>query len=326
MTGKGMWATLGAMAGLLVAGAALAQVPADLKPKIAAIGHVVNPAATADIYRSLHPRPPYPGVSVVRDVVYGPAARNLLDVVHPAATGPARPVLIFIAGGQGEKIGPLPDDPFYDNIMLWAVKNGMVGVNIMRQSGPGTAWDANAKDVGAVIAWVKANAARYGGDPNRVFIWAHSAGNGGLTTYLAHPEYYPAGGIGLKGAILMSGNFNILPLVIPPQPNSFAPGAGPNAPAAGPPPPPVDPAVQLQRSSLPGLKTLTLPVFMIAAELDPTDRVEMVRVLGDEMCKAGHCPERRVVPDHGHMSIAYSIGTADVSATAPLLTWMRGVK
>jgi triacylglycerol lipase len=243
----------------------------------------------------------------------------------PDAGGPARPVLIYVAGGQGDKVEQFSNgDAFYDNIMLWAVKNGMVGVNVMRQSGPGTAWDANAKDVAAAVAWVKANIARYGGDPDRVFIWSHSAGNTGVTTYLAHKEYQPAGGPGLKGAILMSGNVNVAPIRIAPQPNSFAAGFGPPPrPQGAPPPPRPDPAVQLARSNLPGLKATKVPLFLAAAELDPTDRVEFVKTVGDELCKAGTCPDRLVVPDHDHMSIVFAINTADTSASAPILAWLR---
>ena len=86
--------------------------------------------------------------------------------------------------------------------MLWAVKNGMVGVNMQRR--PGQAWDDPAKDVGLVVRWVNQNIARYQGNPERVFIWAQSAGNVPTATYIGHPEFYGPAGVGLKGAIFMS--------------------------------------------------------------------------------------------------------------------------
>ena len=52
--------------------------------------------------------------------------------------------------------------------MLWAVKNGMTGVNMQRR--PGTAWDDPAKDVALVVQWVHNNISRYKGNPKRVFI------------------------------------------------------------------------------------------------------------------------------------------------------------
>ena len=83
-------------------------------------------------------------MTVVRDQSYGYNERHILDVFAPAgeATGAPRPVLIYVAGGGGNKIEQVPEgDAFYDNVMLWAVKNGMVGVNVQRLGGGGRAWD-----------------------------------------------------------------------------------------------------------------------------------------------------------------------------------------
>ena len=51
---------------------------------------------------------------------------------------------------------------------------------------------------------MKANIAKYKGNPNRMFIWAHSAGNGPLGVYIGHPERWK-NGVQVKGAIFMSG-------------------------------------------------------------------------------------------------------------------------
>jgi hypothetical protein len=83
------------------------------------------------------------------------------------------------------------------------VKNGMVGVTIQRH--PGTAWDDPGRDIATAVDFVKANAAKYKGDPNRIFIAAHSAGNGPLGLYVGHPERWK-NGVQVKGAIFMSGN------------------------------------------------------------------------------------------------------------------------
>ena len=73
----------------------------------------------------------------------------MLDVFSPEKGGGKRPVLIYVSGGAGNKIEPVPDgDAFYDNIMLWAVKNGMTGVNVQRRGGQGLEWDETAKDIG----------------------------------------------------------------------------------------------------------------------------------------------------------------------------------
>jgi hypothetical protein len=213
----------GAMA-LVAAGIAQGQVPADIAAKLKEIGRGVCPAETAALYRPLQPTAPYPGVKVERDVSFGPDPRNVVDIFSPEKGGGKRPVLIYVAGGAGNKIEQIPNgEAFYDNIMLWAVKNGMTGVNLQRRGGGGMAWDDPAKDIGLGIEWVRKNISKYKGNPDRVFIWAHSAGNPPVGTYIGHPELYGPDGIGLKGAILMGpAAFSLLPVTVPPP----APQAG----------------------------------------------------------------------------------------------------
>ena len=50
--------------------------------------------------------------------------------------------------------------PFYDNIMLWAVKNGFVGVNTTYRLAPQSPWPAAAEDLATVVQWVADNIRR----------------------------------------------------------------------------------------------------------------------------------------------------------------------
>jgi BD-FAE protein len=336
------------LAGLILAAAAFAGVPPNIASQLVEIGRGVCVPETAKIYRPLHGNPPYLGVTIVRDQSFGPDPKNVLDVFAAEKGGGNRPVLIYVSGGAGNKIqGGENGDVFYDNIMLWAVKNGMTGVNMQRR--PGTEWDDPAKDVAKVVEWVHANIAKYKGNPNRVFIWAQSAGNIPVSTYIGHPELYPSFGIGLKGAVLMSPpNFNILPVTPTPPAGGrggFAQCGGPNAqPQAarggdgkgggkgagkgggkgG--PPQVDPQTQLARSNLPGLLKTRISFFLASAELDPPGMTEFNETLKEQFCKAGHCPTVMVFKDHSHISEVMSPNTADDSVTGPILKWMKSVK
>ena len=327
-----------APASVFIAVLAHAAVPPDIETQLKEIGRVVNPPATAKLYRPLQPNPPYKGVKVERDIKYGSDPRMLMDVFAPEKGGGKRPVLIYVSGGAGNKIEQVPGgDAFYDNIMLWAVKNGMTGVNMQRRGGQGLEWDDPGKDVGTVIQWVQQNISKFKGNPDRVFLWAHSAGNAPVAIYLSHPEFFGPKGVGLKGAVLMaSPGFNIAPVPTP----AFAPGpGGPGGPPkAGPPPDGKgdgkakgrgagpDPAVQLARSSLPGLLKLNIPIFVASGELDPPVMNEFADILKDQLCKAGHCPTVALFKDHSHMSEVFSANTADDSVTAPILKWMKGIK
>ena len=149
---------------ITAAGLALAEVPPDIAKALVAVGRGVCVAETAQLYRPLHPNPPYPGlgVAIARDLSFGPDPKNVVDVFSPEEGGGSRPVLIYVAGGAGNKRqGGANGEVFYDNIMLWAVKNGMVGVNMQRR--PGQAWDDPAKDIAKVIQWVEQNISHYKG-------------------------------------------------------------------------------------------------------------------------------------------------------------------
>lgn len=317
------------MMGLWVGGAA-AAIPADVQSRLREIGRVIAPVDTAKLYRPLFGPDLLAGVTAVREISFGADPKLALNLYKPAAAGSPRPVLIFIPGGQGAKqMGGPEGEPFYDNMGAWGVKNGMVVVTTQYRTGGGAPWDAGARDVGATIAWVKANARAHGGDPDRIFVFGQSNGATQLATYLGHPDLQGAGGPGVKGAVLMSGNWNILPLRLTSPPARFILPAGPGGPPAGPPaggPPPIDPAVMLQRSNLEGLKALNIPVLLIASELDPEERVEMVQVLGGEMRKAGKTPATVIVPGHSHISEVLAYGTADDTPSAPVLQFIRGVR
>jgi Carboxylesterase family len=327
------------------AGMAGAEVPPDIAKQLVAIGRGVCVPETAQIYRPLHPNPPYSGVSIARDLSFGPDPKNVLDVFAPEKGGGSRPVLLYVSGGAGNKQQGGPNgDVFYDNIMLWAVKNGMVGVNMQRR--PGEAWDDPAKDISRAVQWVNQNIKKYKGNPARVFIWCQSAGNVPTSTYIAHPEFYGPEGVGVKGVVFMSPPaFDILPVTPPPVQGGFAPcgqpnggtaaaavpaGRGPGGPGRGagrggrgPQP---DAATQLARSNLPGLSKSKLPFLIAVAELDPPNIIGFAETLRDELCKADHCPTYVSFKDHSHISEVMSPDTADTSVTGPILKWMKGVK
>ena len=314
--------------GVGVAGRAEAQVPSEIARRLVTIGRGVCVQETAELYRPLHSGPPYSGVSISRDVSFGPDPKNVVDVFAPEPGSGSRPVLVYVPGGPGNRRSTGSDDGvFYDNIALWAVKNGMVGVLMQRR--PGEAWDDPAKDIAKVIQWIAQNIARYGGDPADVFMWSHSAGTGPVGTYVGHPEFYGPKGVGLKGVVFMSPAFNILP-VTPPQtaPTPQCQGVTAPAPAAAPAGsgPAVPPDVQLARSNLRGLINARLPLLVSVAELDPPGVVAFAETLRDQLCGAGRCPMYVVFRDHSHISTGMSANTADESVTGLLLRWMRSIK
>jgi hypothetical protein len=205
-------------------GTARAQVPPDIEAGLLKIGQIVDPGCTAKLYRPLMPvndyntywppgasapanlKPLYPGITVAHDQPFGPNAKDVVDIFTADKGGDNRPVLIYVPGGAGNKIEQQAREAnaFYDNIGRWAAKNGMVGVTVQRHPGTGN-WDDGGRDISLAVDWLKANIQKYKGNPERMFIWAHSAGNGPLGVYIGHPERWK-NGVAVKGAIFMSGN------------------------------------------------------------------------------------------------------------------------
>ncbi len=362
LTSKSTSPWLAALA-LLTAGVVEAQVPPDLAKQLVTIGRGVCVPETSKLYLPIQGKPPYPGISITRDVKFGPDAMDVVDVFASEKGGGNRPVLIYVSGGAGNKLANGPEGVFYDNIMLWAVKNGMVGVNMQRH--PDTTGDyyGTAKAVGMVVEWVRNNIASHKGNPARVFIWSQSAGNQPVANYIGHPELYGPKGVGLKGAVFMSSpGFNILPATPPQvqggnggpcndpvtgQPSAGArggPGGGPGGGGragagrgtgagrgaggggGGRGRGQVDEATQQARSDLKGLVDSKLPFIVSSAQLDPPGVIAFAETFRDALCKAGRCPLYLTFKDHSHISEVEAVNTKDVSVTGPILKWMKGVK
>jgi triacylglycerol lipase len=318
---------------LITTPAVHAQVPPDIAAELRQIGTGVCVPETAKLYKPLQQMPPYTGVTIMRDISYAQDQRTVMDVFASEKGGGSRPVLVYVSGGGGDKKVTGPDgDPFYDNIMLWAVKNGMTGVNMQRRGGfgGGAAWDEPAKDIGLVVEWIRQNIKKYKGNPDRIFLWADSAGNSPVSTYAGHPEIAGPNGAAVKGIVLMSSpNFNIAPETVP-QGSAAAAiaataslsrncnrpagegrgGRGPAQVGAAPGPggarqgaggggaggrggagaPAVDPATQLARSNLPGLAKGKIAVYLAWGELDSNNILSFDEALKNALCKAGRCP------------------------------------
>ncbi len=118
------------------------------------------------------------GVRLEKDIPYAGTKnpRQTLDLMLPrsaTSSGKPLPVVVYIHGGAfraGDKamgIGPLAP----------LVETGeFAGATInYRLSGEAT-WPAQIHDVKAAIRWIRANAAKYGLDPDRVGVMGESAG------------------------------------------------------------------------------------------------------------------------------------------------------
>ncbi len=292
-----------------VSGACLAQVPPDIAAGIRKIGQIVDTPNTAKLYAPLfeQQKEPYGGVNVTRDIAYGPDPLNRIDVFTSGPAPAGKTVVMYVHGGgfeRGDK--RQPNSPFYDNLMLWAVQQGMVGINFNYRLAPKNTWPAAHDDMAAAVRWVQANVAQYGGDPNRLVLWGQSAGASLIAGYLAHPQFHPAAGHGVKAAVMNSGFYE----------NDRGESAYFGT----------DPKELKERSSVEGMKKLTTPMFISHTEVDLPDAITQADGVKQALCDAGRCPTYVVFKDHSHISQGYSVGTTDVSVSGPVLQFIHGVK
>jgi triacylglycerol lipase len=276
------------------------QVPAGIEGQLRQIGPVVAPPPTAALYAPLAQKEPYAGVKVTRDVAYGPDVRQRLDVFEPAAGASGRPVLVFVHGGAfvggNKRTG---DSPFYDNVMLWAVANGMVGVNTTYRLAPQYAWPEAQRDLAGALAWVRQNIASHGGEPSRIWLMGHSAGAVHVAQYVGHPELHPGSG-SIAGAIMVSGMFDTTTAEVNPSLQAYF---GSDRSQYG------------ARSALPGMVASGLPMLFAYAELDPPDFQQQARQVHAALCAAHRCAPVYRLLGHSHMSEVYAINSGDRALT-----------
>jgi acetyl esterase/lipase len=169
------------------------------------------------------------GLRIHRNISYGDyGKRSLLDVFVPEEAPVDAPVLLQVHGG-GWTIGEKEQQG--QPLMRHMAARGWICVAINYRLSPRNDWPAHIVDVKQAIAWIKANIADYGGNPDYIAITGGSAG-GHLTALAAltpnAPEFQPgfedadtsvqcavpfygvydfAGSTGLAGAIAMRDKF-----------------------------------------------------------------------------------------------------------------------
>jgi acetyl esterase/lipase len=124
-----------------------------------------------------------PGVRVEQDLVYATPAEpaHRLDLYRPVHPSSERlPVILHLHPGgwhQGDKAS-------HREIWCWLASRGYLVASANYRLSGEAPWPAPIQDAKAAVRWLRANAARYGGDPDRIGGLGESAG-GQLVALLA---------------------------------------------------------------------------------------------------------------------------------------------
>ena len=152
-----------------------------------------------------------------RAIAYGDDPRQQLDVysppIRPKSAPPdpgARPVIVFFHGGRwsfGEK-------EQYKFVGAALAGRGFVAMLPNYRLYPQARLDEFGDDAARAIAWARAHAREYGGDPQRLFVMGHSAGAHLAALIALDASWLARYGVAsgdLAGVIGLAGPYDFLP-------------------------------------------------------------------------------------------------------------------
>ena len=115
------------------------------------------------------------GIEVVRNVPFGGAGRQRLDIYHPVdLDGDASRGVMFYIHGGGWVIGRKEQQGL--PMLHQMTRHGWVCVSVDYRLAPKDRWPTQLDDVVAGLQWTADHIAEYGGDPSRIVVSGGSAG------------------------------------------------------------------------------------------------------------------------------------------------------
>ncbi len=276
------------------------DIPA-LTAKIKDLGRDLTPGlleGSGPLMLPFHEQEPYQDIVVTRDRTYGTHARHRLDVFQPLTASGPLPVFVFVHGGgfmRGDK--KMPGSPYNDNVPLWAARHGMVGVNITYRYAPEIQWPEGSRDVGDAIAWVRANIAQHGGDPDRIILAGTSAGGTHAASYVTEKDLHVGGSHGLAGVIFFSGIYDFDRADRSPMQQSYL---GDDEKTWG------------RATSVQGIVDSGVPLLVAVAEVDPVDfQKQAANLIAAYAAKNGKWPRVIQAVGHNHLTLTQHLNTPD---------------
>lgn len=191
------------------------------------------------------------GARVLRDLAYGHAPRQTLDVLAPreaAAGRTAYPVIVMLHGG-GWRFGDKASRGVVGAKATHWLPRGFLLVSVNYRMLPAHPVATQADDVARAIAHVQRHARGWGGDPARVVLMGHSAGAHLAALVSADPSRWrPLGLQPWLGTVALDGAALDVEAVMRKRHLRLLDDAFGNDPSAW---PPVSPAATLRRGAPP---------------------------------------------------------------------------
>lgn len=164
-----------------------------------------SPATPLNLFAWRH------GVEITRSVAYGDGARRTLDVYRPRGAT-AAPVIVFFYGGSWQS----GNKATYLFVAAALARHGYVTVVPDYRVYPEVRYPGFLEDSALAVRWAKENAARLGGDPQKLFVMGHSAGAYIAAMLALDGRWLQQVGLApdtdIAGLIGISGPYDFLPL------------------------------------------------------------------------------------------------------------------
>jgi acetyl esterase len=302
----------------VAANAQVSRLPMEVQQMLATVGPEWGSAlrdnieTTAAAFRPLLKAAPKDGVMVQKNLPYGEDPKQILDVYQPIWRAGA-PVVVFVHGGAYVRGDKDAYGEMYGNIGYWFARHGVLALNATYRLAPAAKWPSGADDVRGMVNWSKENAAKFGGDGNRVYLIGHSAGATHVASYIFDKSLQPADGPGVAGAALISGRYRLEYDPADPNGKNMQAYFGEDASAYS------------ARSPITHIRDAArVPVFTVVTEYDnPGLDVVGAELLAALCARDGACPRFRRLEKHNHLSEVFAFNTADEQLGRDILDFMR---
>jgi arylformamidase len=283
--------------------------PPEIRAAIAAFGNEIGPPSLEGVqalYDSEQRELAKRVKAVASDIAYGEHPRHRLDVYGPIGTTRPAPVFIWVHGG-GFLRGDKGDAERWPNANAgrFAANEGFLGIVINYRLAPDHQWPAGGEDVGAVVDWAKANAAEFGGDPERIVLAGTSAGAVHVAT---HIQLRP--NTTIRGAVLLSALYGIDPYTDVRDVAYYGD----------------DQQLHAERAPLSAIIETDVPLLIACSEFDPPRfQAETLGLLQRRLERHGRLPRSYIGTGHNHYSFAYHLGTSDRRLGNEIAAFVRDV-
>ncbi|WP_456280652.1 alpha/beta hydrolase [Cupriavidus sp. JZ107] len=230
-------------------------------------------------------------IGAPRKIAYGPTSHETLELT--AAKKAGAPVHIFVHGGAWRGSSAAQWGFMAENF----VANGIHYVapdfiNVIQAKG---SLGPMVDQVKRSIAWVYRNAASFGGDPNRIYLSAHSSGAhlaGVALTTDWQAEFGLPNDI-VKGAVLVSGIYDLKPVRLSSRSSYVS----------------FDDDVEQRFSPQRHLDRLNTPLVLVHGLLETPEFIRQSQDFGAAVAKAGHPVQRITGPEYNHIEIVETLGS-----------------